>query len=64
MFTYERLQTQYWDLAADMAVENVILSLDWKRCEIDGDDIRRRVLQETLDKCGRGNAETEPVIGE
>lgn len=58
MFTYERLQTQYWDLAADMAVENVILSLDWKRCEIDGDDIRRRVLQETLDKCGRGNAET------
>jgi hypothetical protein len=45
-------------LAADMAVENVILDLHWKRCEIEGDDIRRRVLQDTLEKCGRGNAET------
>lgn len=58
MFTYERLNTQYWDLAADMAAEKVILDLHWKRCEIDGDDVRRRILHDTLTKCGRGNAET------
>lgn len=58
MFTYERLNTQDWDLAADMAVENVILDLHWKHCEIEGDDIRRRVLRDTIEKCGRGNAET------
>jgi predicted metal-dependent peptidase len=58
LFTYERLNTQYWDLAADMAAENVILNFHWKRCEIDGDDVRRRVLNQTLEKCGRGNAET------
>ena len=58
MFTYDRFETQYWDLAADMAAENVILNLHWKKCELDGDDIRRRVLNETIEKCGRGNAET------
>jgi len=58
MFTYDRFETQYWDLAADMAAENVILDLHWKKCELDGDDIRRRVLNETIEKCGRGNAET------
>ena len=58
MFTYERLNTQYWDLAADIAAENVILSLDWPRCEIDGDDIRRQYLAKTIDVCGKGNAET------
>lgn len=58
MFTYERLQMQYWDLAADMAVENVILNLNWDRSAIEGDDVRRRVLNETIDQCGRANAET------
>lgn len=50
MFAYEKLEGQVWDLAADLAVENVILQLHYKKAETQGDDMRRSMLEELGEK--------------
>lgn len=43
-FQYEKLNSKYWDLAADIAVENIILEMDFKPAELTRDNEERNLL--------------------
>ena len=43
-FQYDKLETEYWDMAADMAVENTILELAFPEISLKRDEDARRKL--------------------
>lgn len=57
-FHYDRLDSAYWDLAADIAVENVMIELNWDFLKTEGDRERVRVIEELKSRAGRITAES------
>lgn len=56
-FRYDRLETEWWDLAADIAVENVILDLRLPGVTLEGDADRERKLRILREDVGPLTAE-------
>lgn len=56
-FEYEKLENRYWDLAADLAVENTILEMNLKDVLLPDDKSRRQILAQIRAKAGRLTAE-------
>jgi predicted metal-dependent peptidase len=56
-FRYERLDSKFWDFAADIAVENVMLEMNWNFLGTKGDSERIRVIEELKLRAGRITAE-------
>ncbi|MBR2189254.1 MAG: hypothetical protein IJ860_07605, partial [Eubacterium sp.] len=56
-FQYGNLDSKYWDFAADLAVENVILELNWDVVRTDGDRQRIDFLEELRQRAGKITAE-------
>ena len=56
-FQYEKLEMPLWDLAADIAVENVILELDFPGAALERDEDVRRKLNGMREEVGALTAE-------
>ena len=56
-YRYGRMEQELWDVAADMAVENAILSLGISGIDVTGDRERRETLDEWRKKAGTLTAE-------
>ncbi len=56
-FEYEKMRADYWDLAADMAVEKVILDMKVPETMLPDDDERRRELEKVKTLTGELTAE-------
>lgn len=56
-YHYGQLQQVYWDFAADVAVEAVILEMGQEALTVESDDLRRRLLEEIRGVCGELTAE-------
>ena len=56
-YRYGRMEQELWDVAADMAVENAILSLGISGIDVTGDRERRETLDEWRKKAGALTAE-------
>ncbi len=56
-FQYTSLKEDYWDLAADMAVEHVIMNLGMKELASDSDPEKKKVLREIEIETGKITAE-------
>lgn len=56
-FRYDRLEGRYWDLAADIAVENVILELDMAGASLEQDGRLAQKLEELKKSAGNLTAE-------
>ena len=56
-FQYTSLKEDYWDLAADMAVEHVIMNLGMKELASDRDPEKKKVLREIETETGKITAE-------
>lgn len=56
-FQYERLETENWDLAADIAVENVIQQLQLPSVALEDDEDRQRKLRVLEEDAGALTAE-------
>lgn len=56
-FRYERLEQATWDLAADIAVENVILELGIESASLEQDVVLARKLEDLKEKAGSLTAE-------
>ena len=56
-FHYDRLDSRYWDFAADLAVENVMIELNWDLLRTEGDRERVRVIEELKTRVGKITAE-------
>ena len=56
-FRYDRLDRAVWDLAADLAVENVILELGLSGAALEGDALLARKLEGLKEKAGGLTAE-------
>jgi predicted metal-dependent peptidase len=57
LFHYDRLDSRYWDFAADIAVENVMLELNWDFLRTEGDRERIRFIEELKLRAGKITAE-------
>lgn len=51
-YKYSRVEQELWDAAADMAVENTVMSLNLPSIEIAGDELRREILQQWKERTG------------
>lgn len=56
-FQYGNLNSRYWDLAADIAVENVILELNWEVVRVEDDRRRIDFIEELKMRAGKITAE-------
>ncbi len=56
-FEYEKVRMDFWDLAADLAVEKVILDMKIPETMLPDDDARRRVLEQVKSLTGELTAE-------
>ena len=56
-FRYGNLDSKYWDFAADLAVENVILELNWDVLRTEGDRQRIDFIEELKSRAGKITAE-------
>ena len=56
-FEYEKLESKYWDFAADLAVEQTILEMGMKEVLLPDDKSRRQILAQIKTKAGRLTAE-------
>lgn len=57
-FGYEKMRREYWDFAADAAVEAVILNMHQEAVTLPDDNDRRMALNALKEKCGRLTAES------
>lgn len=56
-YRYGRMEQELWDVAADMAVENAVLSLGISGIDVTGDSERKETLDEWREKVGALTAE-------
>ncbi len=56
-FRYGDVETKYWDIAADIAVENVMLEMDLRFLKLHRDAERRAEILTLREKCGALTAE-------
>ncbi len=56
-FQYDKMDFEIWDFAADAAVENTMLMLNWKNMDLPKDTERRRILANLGTKIKRLTAE-------
>ena len=56
-FRYGEVETKYWDVAADIAVENVMLEMDLRFLKLHRDTERRAEALEVKERCGGLTAE-------
>lgn len=56
-FRYEEVETVYWDMAADIAVENVMLEMDQHFLKLHRDTQRKAQAAALKEKCGALTAE-------